>query len=283
MGRIVRVTSLASGSSGNALVVEHAGEALLVDCGLAPRRLAGLIREAGIAPGELTAVLITHEHSDHVVGIGAVPKKSDIPFFMSPGTYRANPTVNGLLAFGGRRVVEQPVGSTRSVGTFEVTSFPVSHDGAEVCGYLIEAGGRSVAVFTDLGVAEPHLHEPLMHAELIVIEANHNEEMLWKGPYPWHLKRRVAGNQGHLSNAACSDLLCRVLPERGREIWLAHLSRTNNRPQIAASEVKQTLHRHGHGDLAHTVRVLPQWGPLVRWEPQARQLALAGLDSSTER
>lgn len=274
----MRVTSLASGSSGNALVVEHEGCAVLVDCGLAPRRLAGLLREAGVLPQDLTAVLITHEHSDHVVGIGAVPKKCDIPFYMTPGTHRANPTVNGLPAFAGRQVHEQAPGSTRTVGCFEVTSFPVSHDGAEVCGYLLEAGGRSVAVFTDLGVAEPHLREPLARADLIVIEANHDEGMLWQGPYPWSLKRRVAGNLGHLSNAACATLLCDVLPAGGREVWLAHLSRTNNRPQIAAGEVKQTLHRHGYKDGAHAVQVLPQWGALVRWEPQARQLALLGLD-----
>jgi len=270
----VQVTSLASGSSGNALVVQHDGHALLVDCGLAPRKLAALLREAGVPPSDLSAVLITHEHSDHVVGVAVIPKALEIPFYMTPGTRRANPIVNGVAAFGRRDVVEQPPGSTRSIGPFEVTSFPVSHDGAEVCGYLIEAGGRAVAVFTDLGVAEHHLHEPLARAELLVIEANHDEGLLWNGPYPWHLKRRVASERGHLSNVACGALLGAVLPESGREIWLAHLSRTNNRPEMAVGEVRDTLRLHGFKDRAHSIQILPPQGTTLRWQPAARQLAL---------
>ncbi len=270
----MRASSLASGSSGNALLIEHEGFALLVDCGLAPRRLAALLREAGIAPADLGAVLITHEHSDHVVGVNVVPRTLDIPFVMTPGTHRANPFVAGASAFGRRRVIEQPLGSTRSFGPFEVTSFPVSHDGEEVCGYLIEAGGFATAVFTDLGVAEAHLHEPLSRADLLVIEANHDEQMLRNGPYPWHLKRRVLSDRGHLSNSACGRLLCKVLPERGREVWLAHLSKTNNIAEMADSTVRTELHAHGYRQSAHAIHVLPPQGAVRRWEPSARQLAL---------
>lgn len=270
----MRASSLASGSSGNALVVEHDGFAILVDCGIAPRKLATLLREAGVAPTELGGVLITHEHSDHVVGVNVVPRTHEIPFMMTPGTHRANPFAGGYSAFARRQVIEQPLGSTRTLGPFEVTSFPVSHDGAEVCGYLIEAGGFFTAVFTDLGVAEPHLHEPLSRADLLVIESNHDEQMLWKGPYPWHLKRRVASDRGHLSNTSCGRLLCQVLPERGREVWLAHLSKTNNIAQIADSAVRAELHAHGYRQQDHTIRVLPPQGTIHRWEPQARQLAL---------
>lgn len=270
----MQVTSLASGSSGNALVIEHMGASLLVDCGLAPRRLASLLREAGTPPAELSAVLITHEHSDHIAGINAIPRKAEVPFYMTPGTHQANPRIQGSEVFAGRPVIEQPLGSTRSIGPFEVTSFPVSHDGAEVCGYLIEAAERSVAVFTDLGMAEAHLHEPLARAELIVIEANHDEGMLWNGPYPWHLKRRVASPRGHLSNAACAGLLCDILPTTGREIWLAHLSRTNNRAPIASSAVRSTLNAFGLKDDAHAVHILPAEGANLRWRPAARQLAL---------
>ncbi len=268
----LRVTSIASGSSGNALVVEHAGEALLVDCGCPPRKLTQLLREVGAPATGLSAILLTHEHSDHIAGINAIPRALDVPFVMTPGTHAAQPRLGGTPIFAGRRVVEQPCGSTRSLGAFEVTSFPVSHDGAEVCGYLIAAGGRSVAVFTDLGAAEPHLHEPLAGADLLVIEANHDEGLLWRGPYPWHLKRRVAGPLGHLSNDACGLLLGQVLPDGGREVWLAHLSRTNNRPQVAASAVKNLLHINGQ--TGHTVQVLPQYGASLRWEPAPLQLAL---------
>ncbi len=272
----MRVISLASGSSGNALAIEHEGQALLIDCGAPPRRLAGLLREADVPPARLAAVLFTHEHSDHVAGVAAIPCALEVPFVMSPGTRLAEPIVGGRPAFAGRPVVEQPPGSTRGFGPFAVTSFPVSHDGAEVCGYLIEAAGRSVAVFTDLGCVEPHLHEPLARADLIVIEANHDEGLLWRGPYPWHLKRRVAGARGHLSNDACAALLCAVLPDGGREVevWLAHLSRTNNRPQIAAATVKNSLFAHGCAPDTHTIRILSPVGTDLRWTPRTRQLAL---------
>lgn len=267
------MTSLASGSSGNALVVEHGTRALLVDCGCPPRRLAQLLREARIGVERLAGVLLTHEHSDHIAGINAIPRALDLPFVMTPGTHAAQPRLAGVPIFAGRRVVEQPRGATRSVGAFEVTSFPVSHDGAEVCGYLIAAGGRSVAVFTDLGAAEPHLLEPLSRADLLVLEANHDEGLLWRGPYPWHLKRRVAGALGHLSNDACGSLLSDVLPAVGREVWLAHLSRTNNRPQVAASTVKNRL--FANGQAGNGVHVLPQYGTTLRWEPEPLQLALS--------
>ena len=207
----MRVISLASGSSGNALAIEHEGRALLVDCGCQPRRLSQLLREAAVGLGELVAVALTHEHTDHIAGLEAIPRELGIPLVMSPGTWAARPRLNGEPVFAGRPVIEQPVGSTRDVGPFQLTSFPVSHDGAEVCGYLIEAGGRRVAVFTDLGVAQPHLHEPLALAELVVIEANHDEQLLWRGPYPWPLKRRVALSGPHARSAlpalrrACRD------------------------------------------------------------------------------
>ena len=239
----MRATSLASGSSGNALAIEHDGHALLVDAGCQPYRLKQLLAEARVESFALAAVLISHEHNDHIAGLGAVPRH--VPLVMTPGTRAASPRLNGDSVFAGRSIVEQPCGSTHDVGPFRVTSFPVSHDAAEVCGYLIEAGGRRVAVFTDLGVAEPHLHEPLAMADLVVIEANHDEQLLFNGPYPWYLKRRFASALGHLSNAACADLLCDVLPSERREVWLAHLSRTNNRPQIARSAVVNELFARG--------------------------------------
>ncbi|HEX5503241.1 MAG TPA: MBL fold metallo-hydrolase [Thermomicrobiales bacterium] len=268
----MRVSSLASGSSGNALAIEHEGQTLLVDCGCQPRRLAQLLGDAGVDLTTLAAVLLTHEHSDHVAGLAAIPPALGAPLVMTPGTRLAEPLVGGLPAFAGRPVVEQPTGSTRTVGRFEVTSFPVSHDGAEVCGYLVAAGGHRVAIFTDLGVAEPHLREPLAAADLVVLEANHDEQLLWRGPYPWPLKKRVAGDRGHLSNDACAALLCDVLPATGREVWLAHLSRTNNRHQLARAAVQNAL--DARGLYVHAVRVLPQYGATLRWEPQTVQLAL---------
>lgn len=270
--KTMRVTSLASGSSGNALAIEHDGASLLVDAGCSPRRLARLLGEAGLNVPHLAAVLITHEHADHVAGLAAIPPADGTVLVMSHGTYVAAPNINGRSIFSGRSVVEQVPGSTLDVGPFRVTSFPVSHDGAEVVGYAIEAGGHCVAVFTDVGIAEPHLVEPLRRANLVVLEANHDEDLLWNGPYPWSLKRRVASERGHLSNAACAALTLDTLVDDTREVWLAHLSRTNNRHQLALRAVAARLERAGA--VASGVRVLPQFGATVRWESTARQLPL---------
>lgn len=268
----MRVTSLASGSSGNALAIEHEGTSLLVDAGCPPRRLTRLLDGIGLGAASLEAVLLTHEHADHVAGLAAIPRDAEVPLVMSHGTFRAAPIVNGHSIFEGRPVIEQVAGNTVALGPFRVTSFPVSHDGAEVVGYAIEAANQCVAVFTDIGVAEAHLYEPLRRADLLVLEANHDDELLWNGPYPWPLKRRVASAVGHLSNAACADLACATLTSAAREVWLAHLSRTNNRDTLAHQAVASRL--AGAGVVASAIRVMPQFGASLRWDPVGRQLAL---------
>lgn len=268
----MRVTSLASGSSGNALAIEHDGTTVLVDIGCPPHRLTRLLAEAGVRADNLAAVLLTHEHSDHVAGLAALPSDSPAMLVMSHGTYRAAPEFKGTPLFAERPIVEQVPGATIDIGPFRVTSFPVSHDGAEVVGYFIEAGGRGVAVFTDIGMPEPHLYEPLRRADLLVLEANHDEDLLWNGPYPWPLKRRVASARGHLSNAACADLAFATLVSAPRQLWLAHLSRTNNRRDLALATVTARLEAEGVG--TGTIQVMPQFGATLRWEPVARQLPL---------
>lgn len=268
----MRVTSLASGSSGNALAIEHDGTSLLVDIGCPPHRLARLLAEAGVRADHLAAVLLTHEHSDHVAGLVALPRDSPTILVMSHGTYRAAPELKGVSLFAERPIVEQAPGATLDIGPFRVTSFPVSHDGAEVVGYFVEAANQSVAVFTDIGTSEPHLLEPLRRADLLVLEANHDEELLWNGPYPWPLKRRVAGARGHLSNGACAELALATLASKSRQLWLAHLSRTNNRHELALRTVAARLQAEGAG--IDSIQVVPQFGATLRWESPARQLSL---------
>lgn len=268
----MRVTSLASGSSGNALAIEHDGTSLLVDIGCPPQRLARLLTDVGLGADNLAAVLITHEHSDHVAGLAALPRDSPAMLVMSHGTFRAAPEVKGTSLFARRPIVEQTPGTTIDVGPFQVTSFPVSHDGAEVVGYFIEAGNQRVAVFTDIGTSEPHLYEPLRRADLLVLEANHDEELLWNGPYPWPLKRRVASARGHLSNAACAELALATQTSGSRQLWLAHLSRTNNRRELALGAVAGRL--EAEGAVTGSIQVMPQFGATLRWESGARQLSL---------
>ena len=246
------VRNLGSGSSGNALLIDAGDAVVAVDCGIGTRSLAAGLRAAGRALSDLDAVLITHEHVDHVRAVPYLVKAA-VPLLATAGTARAA----ALPPPGLKPIrVDRPV----RVKGLTVTALPVSHDASEPCGFLVEAAGGSVAVLTDLGRPDDALADPLAVADLIVLEANHDEAMLRRGPYPAHLKRRVLSATGHLSNDDCGRLLAAAL-HRGRRpqtVWLAHLSLTNNRPALAKQTVErllaaggtvlpvEPLARHGH-------------------------------------
>lgn len=253
----MRVRSLASGSSGNALLVEAAGAVIVVDCGLGARGIRAAIATAGRSVADLDLVLVTHEHGDHISGLSAILAHR-VPVFCTAGTARAAqvPTTLWLEA--------QPA-TTCSFGAFEIAALPVSHDAAQPAGFRIAAGGRSIVVLTDLGAADDALIAPLADAELVVLEANHDLHMLRSGPYPAHLKRRVLSSSGHLSNAECAELLAVAFRRhvQPRTVWLAHLSQTNNRPALALATVSQRLARD---HLAVPLAALPRRSLGPSWE-----------------
>ncbi len=251
------VRSFGSGSSGNALVVETAGATVLVDCGLSAATVARGMKTGGRGLEALTAVVVSHEHVDHVRGLQRV-LKGGVPLIASPGTHRA-------LDVGSLPYRPLPAGETEEIaGDVTVRALGVSHDAAEPCGFCIDSGGVRLTVITDLGTADPNLAEWIASSDLIVLEANHDEEMLRRGPYPAHLKRRVLSATGHLSNRDCGQLLRRALTgsERRRSIWLAHLSAVNNRPDLAVATVTGALTGVG---AVHDVRALPRQGLPVVW------------------
>ncbi len=252
------VRCLGSGSSGNALLVEAGATAVVVDCGIGARALASGLRAAGLATTNVAAVLLTHEHADHVRALPQV-LKAGVHLVATAGTARAAdlPVGRTEIVYAGRSV---------AVDAIEVTPLPVSHDAAEPCGFHLRADGIAVTVVTDLGRGDAALHDHLAEADLIVLEANHDEAMLRAGPYPTHLKRRVLSPSGHLSNADCGALLAAAL--RGAKapptIWLAHLSSTNNLPALAQQTVQRSLASHG---LTPAVVPLPRNGHDRVWQP----------------
>jgi phosphoribosyl 1,2-cyclic phosphodiesterase len=256
----VVVRSLGSGSSGNALVIETSRSALLVDCGLAPSTLS-----RGLAIGRrtiegLTALLVSHEHVDHVRALQRLVK-AKVPIVATAGTGRE-------LDCGPSVVRPIQLGSAIDVDGIVVRALGVSHDAAEPCGYYVEAEDVRLTVLTDLGCANESLLEPLAASDLIVLEANHDEDLVRRGPYPSHLKRRLLSPMGHLSNADCGALLRRALAEadRPRTIWLAHLSAVNNRPDLAVSTVASAL---AQNRVTHATRALPRRGAPVEWRSDA--------------
>lgn len=255
----LRVTSLASGSSGNALLVQYGADALLVDCGVSQRAVERHLRVAGVSPGGLRALLLTHEHGDHAHGAGPLARRSGAPVVAN------GPTLAALgEALEGAPCLELPVGGFCEAGPFEVRSFSVPHDAAAPVGYLIRAGGWCVGVAVDLGSWDARVAEALRAADLVVLEANHDYERLRAAPYTWPVKQRIYSPLGHLDNVEAGRLLARVAADgRRRTAWLAHLSQEANSPQIAVKVVSGVL---SLSDVrCVTLHALPRRAPLT-WE-----------------
>jgi phosphoribosyl 1,2-cyclic phosphodiesterase len=239
----LRIHALASGSSGNAMLVQAGETNLLIDAGLPLRQLASHLAKRGVRATDLDAILLTHENSDHSASVGALARRSAAPILANAAT---------LAAYAERDALpfptsELPTGGERGVGCIGVRSFAVPHDAAEPVGYVLEVGNLKIAYAVDVGSVTPAVREALRGANLVVIEANHDLDWLWRGPYTPDMKARVASPTGHLSNADCADLLAARLEDDGPCcIWLAHLSRVNNSPSLAKRSVSESVGRQTH-------------------------------------
>jgi phosphoribosyl 1,2-cyclic phosphodiesterase len=270
----VRVISLGSGSSGNAVVIQSGQSSLLVDAGFSPRILAERLRQVGLTPASVQAVLLTHEHSDHAAGAVAFAARYNIPLVSDGRTLKVICAGPSMMPPGSERSaaaierVELAVGTSIRLGTLDVRSFPTSHDAVAPCGFVISTSAWQVCVVTDTGETGEPVIEAMRGAHLVVIEANHDRERLLAGPYPIHLKRRILSSTGHLSNQQASEALVRTLDDSPRWIWLAHLSRTNNTPDLARTQVREYLRRSGLGHARIQVAppaVGPEWDSSALW------------------
>lgn len=256
----VSVQSLGSGSSGNAFLIETSDAVLLLDCGVGIRTIDRALRDRDLRIDDLDAVFITHEHSDHIRSLSCVTGR-DVPIVATAGTRRrANipPPQWEQITF------DKPA----KIRTTTVWAIMVKHDAMEPCGYLIETPVARISVFTDLGSWHDRLVEPIRVSDLVVLESNHDADMLRNGPYPACLKRRVASAVGHLSNADCASSLASTLGGglTRPTIWLAHLSATNNAPNIAEQATCDALNDI---DLSLNVTALPRTAPGPIWMPGA--------------
>lgn len=230
--------SFSSGSSGNCALVRTGSAALLVDAGLSMRRTKAYLAALGLSLGDLSGILITHEHSDHVGGLQMLTKYYRLLVYASGGTARA------LLRSG--RCPEDclhplAAGEALALGGLRVLGFDTPHDAAEPFGYRLEDGGGALAVLTDLGCLTRQVLMGAAGCRAAVVEANHDEAMLRCGPYPYSLKQRILGNRGHLSNETGAELAYRLAEAGAGEIILAHLSRENNTPALALAAARRRL------------------------------------------
>ena len=239
---MLELCTLASGSSGNSLLVTDGRTHVLVDAGISCRRICTGLKELGVEPTELAGVLITHEHSDHISGLTTLTKQLRLPVYASPGTGRQ---LCYRIAFLEELLRPVAPGEGFSVGGLAIESFPTSHDAAESVGYALSAGGRKAAVVTDLGYVTEAVLRGIRGADLLVAEANHDVEWVQSGPYPYHLKARILGDRGHLSNEAGAELAWTAVEGGARTVVLAHLSHENNTPDRAHEVVRGVLERRG--------------------------------------
>lgn len=241
----MQVWSLSSGSSGNCYLVREGNTLLLMEAGLSVRRIELDLLQLGISPAQISAVLVSHEHSDHWMSALSLGRRLRIPVVCTPGTWKAG---GGLNADSCDHVPLAPGGSLR-VGALTVDAFSLPHDAQEPAGFLLRSRSASAIMATDMGFATEEVIQFASHSDLVILESNHDVEMLVRGPYPAHLKKRILGERGHLSNADAARAIATTANGRQRHIWLAHLSHTNNSPRVALSSVQTSLRAEGLGHL----------------------------------
>ena len=238
---MLRFASLASGSKGNCLVVQAGGTSVLLDCGLGPRKTTRRLRELGIEPDSIDALLVTHEHDDHAGGVAAFAAAYDVPVWMTRGTHRAlarsgtDQTLEAIdvLYLDGRTAL--------GIGELQVRPFTVPHDAAEPVQYVVSDGSLRLGVLTDIGVQTPHVIEALTGCDGLVLECNHELDRLWASGYPRWLKERISGPLGHMDNATAAALLEALDRTRLQHVIAAHLSKQNNRPEAARTALAEVM------------------------------------------
>ena len=231
----MRLACLGSGSKGNGLLVAHDDQQLLIDCGFTLAETETRLARLGVQPAALTAILVTHEHSDHIGGVGALARKYDLPVWMSRGSHLAGRcgTIRALKFLS----AEEPV----LFGGIRVFPFSVPHDAREPLQFVFETAQVRFALLTDAGCSTPFLLRQLGGCDALMLECNHDEAMLHGGRYPPALKRRVGGAYGHLSNRQAAEILRQSDRSRLRHVIAAHLSEENNRPELARAALAEAV------------------------------------------
>ncbi len=242
----MRLCSLASGSKGNAYLVGEGGDLVLIDCGIGPRTLSARLAAANVAPGEITAMLVTHEHSDHVGGLAAFQRLApEVPVYMNLAT--ANAVCEMYEDIREETIMAFENESPFAIGGLEVVAFPVSHDVSDPVGFFVSGEGGAYFHVTDTGEATQEMAEFFGMADLATLESNHDLPLLRASGRPYHLVRRIEGPRGHLSNDQAAEFAAEFISPRLKHLSLAHLSQDCNAPHLALKTMADSLVRAGSG------------------------------------
>ena len=258
---MAKFCSLFSGSSGNCTFIESGGTGVLIDAGVSAKAIGKALEDIGSGFEKIAAVFVTHEHSDHIKGLPLLANRLKIPIFANAGT------IEGILheckTICESSLFELPTGASVDIANMNICSFETSHDSRESVGYRIHTSdGRRIAVATDLGFISDTVLFGITHCELIMIESNHDIDMLKNGSYPYFLKQRILSQRGHLSNDDCAATLIKLMEGGTKHFVLAHLSKDNNLPELALSTAMGVLHSSGlQQGSDYTIEAAPRFGP----------------------
>lgn len=247
----MKFATITSGSSGNCIYIEGGNTSLLVDAGCSNRCLKQALAGFGKTPEQISAILISHEHSDHISGALRFSRRFGIPIYASELTWEKLPFYHDFFPWE-RHIFDYGM----EIGDIGLDFFRLSHDAVQPVGFLLAADGQRVGVATDTGIITPSMARLLKDCDGLVIEANHDRDMLLRGPYPYMLKQRVASERGHLSNQQAGEALLALLGPQTRHVLLAHLSETNNRPELALKQVCTAL---GLSAAAAAISIAPRF------------------------
>lgn len=242
----IEIYTLFSGSKGNCVFLKAGQSRVLIDAGRSLGAIDKALRLIGSSIGQIDAVVVTHEHSDHVNALALLMAKHGIPIHMTEKTARAYEAKNHVTFSS---IVTHPTEYEIEVGDFRISSFPTPHDSADSVGYIVSAGGETVGYATDMGCPTKQVLEKLTGCSRVIIESNYDEHMLRTGPYPEFLKSRILSKRGHMSNDGCARLVCELASRGVRSFILAHLSENNNLPEVALRTSCDALCAAGHTDV----------------------------------
>ncbi len=234
----MRFTSIASGSSGNCTYIGSDNTHILIDAGISKKRIEEGLKSLDLCLNDIDAIFVTHEHSDHISALHTILKKYDIPIYATGGTIEGIRMSDKKNEMVDSRFIQVVADQEILMGDMKINPMTISHDALEPCGYRVFIGDKKIGVATDLGCYTDYTVECLTGCDALLLEANHDVRMLQTGPYPYQLKSRILGDRGHLSNEKSGELLCKLLNDKIKGIFLGHLSKENNMPELAYETVR---------------------------------------------
>ena len=237
----MRFTSIASGSSGNCTYIGSDDTHILIDAGVSKKRIEEGLKGLDLTLSDIDAIFVTHEHSDHIAALHTILKKFDIPIYATGGTIQGIKDSDKKSEMVNSRFIQVVADREVSVGNMRINPMTISHDANEPCGYTVFIGDKKIGVATDLGCYDDYTVNRLSNCDALLLEANHDIRMLQTGPYPYQLKARILGDRGHLCNEKSGELLSKLVNDKLQGVFLGHLSKENNLPELAYEAVRVEL------------------------------------------